>query len=74
MRDPFRRLLAGLDGGPVMLSADDRRAFVDDWDALVAAGLVTETASATAALCDSCHDPCPSCSDGRKGPDHALHA
>lgn len=57
MFDPFRRLLVGLDGGPVILGADDRRAFAADWNSLIAAGLLAETAPATATECDSCHDP-----------------
>ena len=57
MPDPFRRLLARLDGGPAILDDDDRLGFADDWEALVTAGLVVGTAPATATACDACDDP-----------------
>lgn len=57
MRDPLRRLLARLDGGPVTLTADDRRDLDEDWPALEAVGLVAETTPATEVACRSCDEP-----------------
>ncbi len=57
MPDPFRRLLSRLDGGAVVLTADDRWDLADDWDALAAAGLLAETTPATAVACASCDRP-----------------
>lgn len=56
-RDPFRRLFARLDGGPVILSADDRRELDEDWPALASAGLVAETTAATVVDCGACDEP-----------------
>lgn len=57
MRDPLRRLFSRLDGGEVVLNADDRWDLAEDWDALTASGLLAETAPATVVECASCDRP-----------------
>ena len=57
MPDPFRRLLSRLDGGAVVLTADDRWNLANDWDALAAAGLFAVTTPATAVACAAFDEP-----------------
>ena len=57
MPDPLRRLFSRLDGGPVTLTAEERRDLDEDWEALSAGGLVVETTPATVVECASCDEP-----------------
>jgi len=55
--DPLRRLFSRLDGGPVFVSAEERRDLNEDGAALAAAGVVVETTPAAVVECASCDEP-----------------